>query len=70
MESDFNLRDFTVSVVKNLSVDVTLEEIVDAIILANKVHKGMQDSKEGKFISTDDLLKEMKVWTANSEGIN
>ncbi len=42
--------------------EFTLEELVDKLILLDKIEKGNRDSLEGKTISEAELEEEMKKW--------
>jgi predicted transcriptional regulator len=39
-----------------------LDELVGQLILIQKVEKGLMDSNEGRFISEEELEKEIDKW--------
>jgi hypothetical protein len=42
--------------------EFTLEELVDKLILLDKIEKGNRDSIEGRTVSEKELEEEMKKW--------
>lgn len=62
MKNTLNLRDLAVEVIKGLPATSSMEEIMYQVGLVGKVMEGMEDAKNGRVTSTEDLLKEMKTW--------
>lgn len=56
------LRDTTIEVIKNMPKGSTLEEIMYEINLTAQVLEGLENEKEGKVISTAELLKKVSKW--------
>ena len=48
--------------IKSFPDEFTLEELVDKLILLDKIKKGNRDSSEGNTMSEVELEKEMKKW--------
>lgn len=48
--------------IKSFPDEFTLEELVDKLILLDKIEKGNRDSLEEKTLSEVELEKEMKKW--------
>lgn len=48
--------------IKDFPEEFTLEELMDKLILLDKIAKGDRDSREGRTISEEELEKEMKKW--------
>lgn len=40
----------------------TLDDLVEQLILIQKIEKGLKDSKEGKVISEEELDNEIEKW--------
>ncbi|EOZ99328.1 MULTISPECIES: hypothetical protein [Cyclobacteriaceae] len=47
---------------EKLPEEFSLDELVEQLILIQKVEKGLKDSNENKFISEEDLDKEIEKW--------
>lgn len=47
---------------EKLPEEFSLDELVRQLILIQKVEKGLMDSKEGRFISEEELEKEIDKW--------
>jgi predicted transcriptional regulator len=56
------LIDTTIEVLKNLPPDSRMEDIMYELHLTDQVLQGLEDAKEGRVISTDELLQRMKKW--------
>jgi hypothetical protein len=48
--------------IKDFPEEFTLEELMDKLILLDKITKGDKDSKAGKTISEEEFELEMKKW--------
>ena len=48
--------------IENFPDEFTLEELVDKLILLDKIEKGNRDSIEGNTLSEVELEEEMKKW--------
>lgn len=48
--------------VKQLPEEFSIDELVDKMILLEKIEIGIAQSEEGKVISDDDLDKEIAKW--------
>jgi predicted transcriptional regulator len=47
---------------EKLPEEFSLDELVGQLILVQKVEKGLMDSREGRFISEEELEKEIDKW--------
>jgi len=56
------LIDTTIEVLKKLPPDSRMEDIMYELHLTDQVLQGLEDAKEGRVISTDELLQRMKQW--------
>ena len=56
------LIDTTIEVLKKLPPDSGMEDIIFELHLTDQVLRGLEDAKEGRVISTDELLQRMKKW--------
>lgn len=50
--------------IKDFPEEFSLEELMDKLILLDKIAKGDKDSREGRTISEKELEEEMKKWFA------
>lgn len=48
--------------IKDFPEEFTLEELMDKLILIDKIAKGDEDSKAGRTISEEAIEEEMKKW--------
>ena len=48
--------------IKNFPEEFTLEELVEKLILLDKIEKGNRDSVEGNTLTEKELEEEMKKW--------
>lgn len=48
--------------IKNFPEEFTLEELVEKLILLDKIEKGNRDSIEGNTLTEKELEEEMKKW--------
>lgn len=56
------LKDISIEVIKNLPASSTMEEIMYKLNLTAQVVEGLQHKKEGKVLSTNELLLELNKW--------
>ncbi len=47
---------------EKLPEEFTLDELVEQLILIQKIEKGLKDSRENRIISEEDFDKEMEKW--------
>lgn len=50
------------SSMKGLPESFSAEEIIDKIILLQKIDMGLEQSKDGKIVSENDAKKRLKKW--------
>lgn len=48
--------------VNNLPDEFSLEEIIERLIILEKMEKGMQQVREGKVVTTAEAKKRMEKW--------
>ena len=48
--------------IQKLPEEVGLEEVIERIIMLDKIEKGLQQSKEGKTTPNDQLHKKLPEW--------
>ena len=51
-----------ISTINSLSEPLVLDDILDKILLLEKIDKGMQQSENGQVISDDELDKKLEAW--------
>ncbi len=56
------LVDTTIDVLKNLSPDSTVEDIMYELHLTDQVLQGLDDAEKGRVLSTEQLLDKMQKW--------
>ncbi len=56
------LVDTTIEVLKNISPNSNLEDIMHELHLTDQVLQGLEDAEQGRVISTDELLKRIQTW--------
>lgn len=50
------------TMIKQLPDDVSVEDILDAIYVRQKISKGLKDSEEGKVYTTDEARAILEKW--------
>lgn len=53
-----------ISGINNLPDTVTIDDILDQIILVEKIEKGLEQSENNQVVSDDDLDKRLGKWFA------
>ena len=56
------LKELSIEVIKKLPDDVTIEDIVDAILIVAKAQQGMEQINNGNFLTHEQLKEEVKKW--------
>ena len=51
-----------VATIAELPADVSLDEVLERLIVLDKIERGMQDIRAGRFISQDEMEKLVKTW--------
>jgi len=55
-------KDKIISSIKNLPDSVTIDEILDQIMLVEKIEKGIEQSNKNQVVSDDELDKRLGKW--------
>ena len=55
-------KDKIISSIKNLPDSVTIDDILDQIMLVEKIEKGIQQSNKNQIVSDDELDKRLGKW--------
>jgi hypothetical protein len=55
-------KDKIISGIKNLPDSVTIDDILDQIILVEKIEKGIEQSNKNQVVSDDELDKRLGKW--------
>jgi len=50
------------SAVNEMPNEVDLDELFERLIFIQKVEEGLEDSRDGRVTSAEELLKEVKTW--------
>jgi predicted transcriptional regulator len=48
--------------IDRLPENFTVDQIVEELIVLNKIEEGLKDVEKGKVFSTDQVKKELKTW--------
>jgi len=67
MKESSNLRDLTILLFKNLPKDVSTEQLMQTVVLADKILKEQKNLISSEMINTEKLLKKTKNWKNNFE---
>ena len=51
-----------ITTINNLSEPITIDDILDKILLLEKIEKGMEQSENGQVIDDDDLDSRLDSW--------
>ena len=55
-------KEAIIKVVNDLPNDFEMEDLLDKLIFMAKVEKGIEQIKEGKVTSHEEVMKEAKTW--------
>ncbi len=55
-------KDRIITGIKNLPDSVTIDDILDQIMLVEKIEKGIEQSNKNQVVSDDDLEKRLGKW--------
>lgn len=61
------LKELSIEVIKKLPDDVTIEDIVDAILIVAKAQQGIEQINNGSFLTHEQLKEELKKEIEESE---
>ena len=51
-----------IDIITKLPEDASIEDIMYKLYVLDKVKKGQEDIKNGNFVTTDELRKEIELW--------
>jgi predicted transcriptional regulator len=51
-----------INMIKDLPDDVSMEDIIEAIYVRQKIEKGLKDSEEGRIYTHEEAKELMKKW--------
>ena len=51
-----------IETIKQLPLEFSLDEVIDKIVLLEKIEKGLQQSQKGKVTPDEDLDKKLPEW--------
>jgi predicted transcriptional regulator len=57
-----SLKEATIEVIKKMPETVSADEIMEKVNFINQVLEGLEDSKAGRSISTEELLQRIEKW--------
>lgn len=57
-----SLKEATIEVIKKMPETASAEEIMEKVNFINQVLEGIEDSKAGRTISTEELLQRIEKW--------
>ena len=52
-----------INAIKNLPDPVTVDDVIDNIVLLEKIEKGLEQSVKGNVVSDDDLPGRLNKWS-------
>ncbi len=56
------MKELVMDVTSKMPDNASIEEIIDAIFVRLSINKGLKDIEDGKVISQEELLKDIKTW--------
>ena len=56
-------KDKAIEVIKSLPEEFSIEELMDRLILLNKIEAGLRQAEQGETFTTDQAKKVMKEWS-------
>jgi len=55
-------KESIIQMIKNLPEDISLEDIIEAIYVRQKIEKGLKDSKEGNLYTHEEAKEHLEKW--------
>ncbi|MEJ2250810.1 MAG: hypothetical protein P8Y70_20050 [Candidatus Lokiarchaeota archaeon] len=55
-------KDTIIEMIKTLPDDTTMEDIIEAIYVRQKIEKGLKDSEEGKLFTHEEAKERLAKW--------
>ncbi len=55
-------KECIIEMIKNLPDDVSMEDIIEAIYVRQKIEKGLKDSEEGNLYTHEEARELLKKW--------
>lgn len=62
MPATFSAKQASLRLIERLDEDVSFEDIIYELYFLQKVERGMQDVKEGRTFTHEDIRKEFEKW--------
>lgn len=56
------IKEDAIRIISNLPDDVSIDDIMYKLYVLDKVKRGQKDIKNGKYLSSDELGKEIEEW--------
>jgi len=55
-------KESIIEMIKTLPDDVTMEDIIEAIYVRQKIEKGLKDSEEGRLYTHEEAKERLEKW--------
>jgi len=55
-------KENNIQMIKNFLEDISLEDIIEAIYVRQKIEKGLKDSKEGNLYTYEEAKERLEKW--------
>jgi len=63
-------KDKAIEAINKLPSEFELEDLIDRLMLIEKIEKGLRQSKEGKVMSHEEAKKRLKSWEVLIESVD
>lgn len=60
-------KDKAIEAIKSLPDEFSIEELMDRLILLNKIETGLRQAEEGETYTTEQAKRMVKEWSGNSQ---
>ncbi len=60
-------KDKAIEAIKSLPDEFSIEELMDRLILLNKIETGIRQAEEGETYTTEQAKRMVKEWSGNSQ---
>jgi predicted transcriptional regulator len=58
-------KQLVIETVREMPEEATFEEILDELVLLAAIRQGRQDIRAGRFLSHEEMKKQVAAWTGN-----
>jgi predicted transcriptional regulator len=55
-------KEKVIKTIDRLPENFTVDQVVEELVILNKIDEGLRDVEQGRVFTTDQVMKELKTW--------